>query len=108
VGYNPVIWFSSWEKPDGRLADRTEWQWKLVDGAYVPAAIKHMAHEDGAPETQRDATLEDCVLNQPLDPHQFDYEGLGLKDGDMINDHIDRVYYTLKNGKLVKLGDFVR
>ena len=89
AGYNPVVQFSSEEQPDGKLGDKTEWQWKLFNDTYVPATFKLIAYHgepDGSLNLQQDATLEDCVVNKPLDPHQFDYEGLGLKDGDEVMD----------------------
>ena len=46
------------------------------------------------------------MLNQPLDPHQFDHRGLGMVDGELILDHVKRVVYVLKNGVPVKLADF--
>ena len=106
VGYNPVVRFSSWEKPDGGLSDRTEWQWRPVADAFVPEIVNSVAYqEDGTLDNQRHATLEDSVVNKPLDPHQFDYEGLGLKDGDVINDDGERVQYVLKDGKPVQQGN---
>ena len=88
AGYNPVITFSSEEKPDGKVGARTEWQWKVFNDTYVPVAFKQVAYggPDGTLNLQLDATLEDCVVNKPLDPHQFDPEGLGLKDGDEVMD----------------------
>ena len=44
------------------------------------------------------------MVNKPLDPHQFDYEGLGLKDGDEVMDipsSDESTKYILRNGKLV-------
>jgi len=48
------------------------------------------------------------VLNQPLDPHQFDYEGLGPKNGDVVGNSTDSVKHLLKNGKLVKIENTAR
>ena len=113
AGYNPVIMFSSEEQPDGKLGGRTEWQWKVFNDTYVPATFKQVAYggPDGSLSLQQDATLEDCVVNKPLDPHQFDYEGLGLKDGDEVMDipnSDDSIKYILRNGKLVKVENSAR
>ena len=35
AGYNPVVQFSSDEQPDGKLGDKTEWQWKVFNDTYV-------------------------------------------------------------------------
>jgi len=112
AGYNPVLDYSSFDKPDGKLEHRLEWQWNRFDDPYLPSAYKQISFlDDGSLSMQCDATLEDCVLNKPLDPHQFDYEGLGLKDGDEVmnsTDTVDSIRYMLRNGKLVKAKDSVR
>ncbi len=107
AGYNPVITFKSEEQPDGKLEFRTEWQWKVFNDTYVPIAFKQVSSMSKPDESMRllhEATLEDCVVNQPLGPHQLDYEGLGLKDGDEVVDipsSDESTKYILRNGKLV-------
>ena len=63
-------------------------EWTKIDGIYVPSKILEagyaVAGED--PTREREAKLADCVLNQALDPHQFDPTALGLADGDLIID----------------------
>ncbi len=46
----------------------------------------------------------DCILNRPLDSHQFDYAALGLEDGDIIVDKIENIVYLWGNGQPEKLG----
>jgi Tol biopolymer transport system component len=50
--------------------------------------------------------LKDCALNRPLGPHRFDERGLGLVDGDLILNHLERVAYIIKGGEPVKLANF--
>jgi hypothetical protein len=110
AGYNPVLCFLSSDQPDGPWESMSEWHWKLVDGIHIPS--EHTTATYHGPETsvsnERKATLEASVLNPPLDPLQFEYQGLGATDGDVIVNHIDRVVYTLRDGKPLKLGKFVR
>ena len=42
-------------------------------------------------------------LNKPLRPHQFDYEGLGLVDGDEIHSLEGGDDYLITNGQLQKI-----
>ena len=104
AGYNPVLDYSSYDKPDGRLGHRIEWQWTRFDDTYLPAAYKQISFlDDGTLSTQCDATLEECALNKPLRPHQFDYEGLGLVDGDEIHSLEGGDDYLITNGQLQKI-----
>src|SRR5213079_1973613 len=72
AGCNPVVRLLSWDQPDGKLEASTEWQWKLFDGIAVPSSNRSITYHspDGGPSLERKAELVDCVLNQPLDPHQ--------------------------------------
>jgi hypothetical protein len=110
AGYNPVLHFLSWNTPDGLRESMSEWQWKDLDGTQIPSAFTSATYHapDGGLSNERTAKLHDCVLNEPLDPHQFDYQGLGASDGDVIVNYIDRVVYSFRGGKTVKLGNFVR
>ena len=93
-----------YDKPDGRLGHRIEWQWTCIDDTYLPAAYKQISFlDDGTLSTQCDATLEECALNKPLRPHQFDYEGLGLVDGDEIHSFEGGDIYLITNGQLQKI-----
>ena len=68
--------------------------------------VSSMSKPDESMSLLQEATLEDCVVNQPLGPHQLDYEGLGLRDGDEIVDipsSDESIKYILRNGKLVTI-----
>ena len=80
----------------------------------MPVAFKRvssMSKPDESMSLLHEATLEDCVVNQPLGPHQLDYEGLGLKDGDEVMDipnSDESIKYILSNGKLVTVKNSAR
>jgi hypothetical protein len=76
---------------------------------YMPSKIKEAGYEvPGGPVPREwESKLSDCILNQPLEPHQFDHRGLGMQDGDLIIDEVKRIGYIIKDGKPVKLADFV-
>ena len=108
AGYNPASMVRTFEKPDGKPQSRIDWEWNLIDGVYVPSAIKESAYRapDGRLSLEQHTKLKACVLNLPLNPHQFDEQGLGLNDGDLILNHVERVAYIIKGGKSVKLANF--
>jgi hypothetical protein len=109
VGFNPVLRLSSADQAGNTPLSKTEWQWKSVDGIYIPAKVRELLYSDSQPGQvthTRDATMQECILNSPIGPHQFDFEGLGMKNGDLVIDHIVRSVYKLQDGKPVKLGDF--
>jgi RNA polymerase sigma factor (sigma-70 family) len=109
AGFNIVGYVFAEDKPDGKPTTKIEWDWMALDGIYVPSRIKKWGWQipGGDLSMERETKLSNCVLNQPLDPHQFDHAGLGMADGDLIIDEQKRVGYIIKDGEPVKLGDFV-
>jgi hypothetical protein len=108
AGSNPVFRVMADKEPDGKPESKTEWQWKLIDGIYIPSLIKESSFHapDRTLSFERVSTLKVCALNQPLDAHQFDYQALGMKDGELVLNNIERAVYKLKDGALVKLGNY--
>ncbi len=108
AGYNPVSMVTALDKPEGKLESRIEWQWKVIDGIYVPSTIKESAYRApvGGLSKEQETRLKECALNRPLGPHQFDERGLGLNDGDLVLNHLERVAYIIKGGEPVKLANF--
>ncbi len=108
AGYNPVSMVMAHDKPDGKLETRIEWRWKVIDGIYVPSTIKESIYRasGGGLSKEQETKLKECVLNRPLRPHQFDEQGLGLADGDLVLNHLERVAYIIKGGAPVKLANF--
>jgi RNA polymerase sigma factor (sigma-70 family) len=108
AGYNPVSTVQSAGTPDGAPQSQIEWQWKVIDGIYVPSKIKETVYRarGGNLSKEQLTKLEDCVLNRPLGAHQFDEKGLGVADGDLVLNHLERVAYIVKGGEPVKLADF--
>ncbi len=101
-GYNPVVRFSAWGRPDGKLGDCTEWKWEQIDGIYIPQVVRTTSYDPGgAPPYQTMASLLQCEVNKPLDPQQFGYEGLGLQNGDLIN--AGQEQFVVRDGKVTKL-----
>jgi hypothetical protein len=108
AGFNPVLRIASADEAGAKPVSVAEWQWRKVDGIYIPSRVIDRLYSgpEGRRSYVRDLVLQECTLNLPLDVHQFDYQGLGMKDGDLIIDKIDRVVYKLQGGEPVKLGNF--
>ncbi len=108
AGYNPVRMVRTLDRPDGKPESKIEWRWKVIDGVYVPSTIKESVYRTPGGELSKEqlTRLKECALNRPLGPHQFDERGLGLSDGDLILNHLERVAYIIKGGEPVKLANF--
>jgi hypothetical protein len=108
AGYNPVSKVTTLDKPDGKPQSKMEWRWKRYDRAYLPSTIEERiyAAPGGALSKEQVAKLTECTLNKPLGLHQFDEQGLGMVDGDLVLDHPKKVVYIIKGGEPVKLANF--
>jgi Tol biopolymer transport system component len=74
----------------------------------IPSTIKESAYRapGGGLSKEQQTRLKECALNRPLGPHQFDERGLGLNDGDLVLNHLERVAYIIRGGEPVKLANF--
>lgn len=107
-GFNPVEFALNRGDRDRTEVRRTKWRWKAVDGAYVPEAVQETIRRAETPTAaiDRELTLESCAVNRPLREDQFDYAGLGLKDGDIVVDNILNEVSAIRDGGTKKLGNF--
>jgi len=107
-GFHPVSSTVSEDKQGKQLLGTVEWRWKRFDGIYLPAWRKEFVFNKGSKEATYvlECTLESCSVNHPLDSHQFDYQGLGLKEGDLVVDKINKMMLIMKDGQAVKLANF--
>jgi len=96
------------DKQGKQLVSTTEWRWKQFDGIYLPTWRKEVVFRKGGKDaaTVLECTLESCFVNRPLGSHQFDYQGLGLKEGDLVVDKIEKRMLIMEGGQPVKLADF--
>jgi hypothetical protein len=46
------------------------------------------------------------VLNQPIPPAQFSFSALGLGDGDLIMNNIEKVAYQFTSGKPIRFSAY--
>lgn len=110
AGFNPVsVTFSKGERPGGAVTKSVSWEWKKVDDIFVPAVVREWWHPDvpGDVDTyNRTVELQECVLNEPLDPKQFEYAALGLTQGDLVLDDVERTVLIMEGGKPVRLAAY--
>ena len=120
----PTMWITTlWSPQAGYLPVSTvrshrytRWQAPIEDRMAVEADRRHLytfeyqgmglPRPGGQPSKEQTTTLKECTLNRPLNPHQFDERGLGMSDGDLVLNHLERVAYIIKGGEPVKLANF--
>ena len=94
--------------PSGQIVSHMALDYQLKDGIFVPAFVSYAITTEDRKRYrfQRILQLKECVLNEPIDPSQFTYTGLGLKDGDRILDRIEGASFVMEDGVPVKLAEF--
>ncbi len=107
AGFNPVSYVVS-KDPEGKEPITTvSWKWKVVENTYLPAEVDHVRYaDDGSKKYHRTATLKKVSINNPLDSDQFSYTSLGLAEGELVLDKVERAVYIMEGGEAVKLANF--
>jgi hypothetical protein len=107
-GMWPTSYVLSREESGARPLLSQRWQWKKCDDIYVPAQSEFSLFTGNSGECtrHRKAVLTECVLNKPIDPHQFTYQALGMKAGDIVVDNINREVLIVENEDVTKLANF--
>lgn len=110
AGYNPVsLMFTARSQATGVARRSVSWQWKRVAGIFVPEFVREVLHPEkpGNIDTyKRIVKLKECSLNKPLDPKQFTYAALGLGEGDLVLDEVEKNVYIMHNGEPQRLAGF--
>jgi hypothetical protein len=107
-GFNAVSLTASRDASGKELVTRRNWSWVRSGGVYVPAGVDEALYDarSGRLTYHREVKLEQSAVNEPLDPAQFTYKALGLRDDDLVMDRIENVCYVMHDGNLVKVADF--
>jgi hypothetical protein len=108
AGLNPVSLTMAEDKAAKQPVRIVRWVWKTCNGVHVPQEVRESLYSEGSGTLyyERELTLEEPVVNGPLDPSQFTYQGLGMKDGDLVMDHINKACYILENGSPKLLANY--
>jgi hypothetical protein len=106
AGFNAVSVILAADKEGKRPISKRLWQWKMFNGVFVPEKIVELRYSAGNLVYQREMNLQECAVNDPLKPNLFSYQGLGMKDGDLVMDNIDKVCYIIKDGSPQTLANY--
>ena len=108
AGWNAVLYTLGEDIEGERAVRAVRWEWKAFDDVYVPVHVKDLRYRKAGADLyfDREVELQECVVNGPLEPSQFSYQGLGMKDGELVMDNITQACYILENGQPRKLADF--
>jgi len=102
-GFN--ITLSETRTADGKLYNKTTWQYKVIDGVYLPAStmIQTFAGENAELFYERQCIYTTGKLNQAVPENTFTYKNLGLKYGDKFVDRIQNKEYVYKDNMLAEV-----
>lgn len=102
AGFNPV---SEIYQRNGLQVKSRLWAWKKFSDVFIPSAVDEWisTSEDGSCYYKRSSLLADAQINQPLGPNTFDYIGLGLQNGDIVMDDINKCILVMKHGQVSEL-----
>jgi hypothetical protein len=108
AGYNPVSFILLADEAGMPPLMSLAWSWKAIDGIYVPFVFKEALYTgpNKMLSLKRDVTTKKCALNGPLSEKQFEYAALGLTNGNVVVDRIERMTYVWNNGETVALAAF--
>ena len=108
VGFQPVAAVRTVDREEMQPVQSTVWEWKKSDGIYLPRVVRLVIHADRSQEVsyEREIELIECELNSPLEVEQFRYTGLGLEEGDLIVDHIEKAAYVMRGQDVTKVANF--
>jgi hypothetical protein len=106
AGFNPISSDMLSSGAEEKPMLKNEWRFTQVDGIYVPSYFKLVQYWDGQLDHGYELEFQESKLNEPVDPSQFTYAAMGLKDGAVVLDRIDGICYIMKGGEITKLANF--
>ena len=104
-GFLPVC--HAYMNSDQRLITAYSVKWRNDDGIYVPEDILSESYlPNGDLSTRQKIYADRCELNEPVSPDQFSFRALGLKEGGLIVDNIQKKIYRYEKGEPVFFSEF--
>jgi len=91
---------------NGKLSQRSTWDYDLVNGVYIPSKTTEQIFErkNGGLSYEAKYTFKNQKVNRPIPEETFRYKNLGLKNGDKFIDNILREEYIYQDGELIPGG----
>ena len=105
AGYHPVYTDTTVNE---KVRTRLVIDWHRVSDIYVPrkAHTTWFAGPQGSTNYDRTVLIADSIVNEKLDPQQFGYGDIGMKDGDLVIDNVRRIVQVVEQGTPRKLSGF--
>ncbi len=107
-GFNMISKETTLRTSDGdKLIQKCTWDFNKINGIYVlnRTTIQNYSFNTGNPTFEETNVYSDIKINQPISNEIFNYNNLGLKDGDKFIDNIEKKEYKYKDKKLVFVKD---
>ena len=92
----------------GKIMDEMlQVRWEFLNGIYVPIKVRYYrCCDDGKIDHLRKMEISDVRINEKIEEDVFSQRSLGLPDGGLIVDNIQKKVFAYKNGERVFLADF--
>jgi hypothetical protein len=81
-----------------RIFQKGTWNYELIDGVYLPKETTHQNYmgKDGSLSYSKKMSFKNSRINQSIASETFTYKNLGLKEGDIFVDEIQKKEYRYK------------
>jgi len=91
------------KKTDGKLFQKKTWEYKVIDGIYLPkkTTMQNFTGDNAELSYERECIFSNFKLNQTIPEETFTYKNLGLENGDKFIDKILDKEYTYQDGELI-------
>ncbi len=91
------------KKADGKLFQKKTWDYKVIDGIYLPKKTtkQNFTGDNAELSYERECIFSNFKLNQTIPEHTFTYKNLGLENGDKFIDKILDKEYIYQDGELI-------
>ena len=81
--------------------------YESIDGICVPKTVHYVTFRSSDLKKSFDSkiTFTKSILNVPIPAETFKYKNLGLKEGDVFKDEIQKKKYKYQNANLIFVSD---
>lgn len=102
-GFNIISEEITWG--DGKLFKKLTWNYKLVDGIYLPHKTTEQVFrgDTGRLSHEQKSTFNNLQINHLIPENTFTYKNLGMKNGDKFIDKIGGKEYIYQEEKLIEV-----
>ena len=92
----------------GFVDEEAQTSFTTIAGILIPKSYHWKRNrEDGQPFSEREFTLSDAKVNEPVNEEMFSWTSLGLQEGDQIQDEIGGAVLRYHEGNVVPAEQYV-